>query len=181
MWPLKLNGDWPMKGNPVKAYIGLGSNMGNREENLIAALAALQLAENIQVERTSALYLTEPVGYLQQDSFINAVAEITTNLQPNQLLAVLQKVEEKLLRERIIHWGPRTIDLDILIYGEENIMTPALTIPHPRAIERAFVLRPLAELDPQLAIAGVPVSQWLEGVATQKINLFKSIWFDKLK
>ncbi|HZW82711.1 MAG TPA: 2-amino-4-hydroxy-6-hydroxymethyldihydropteridine diphosphokinase [Candidatus Deferrimicrobium sp.] len=170
-----------MKSDPVKAYIGLGSNMGNREENLIAAMTALQLDGDIVVKRTSSLYLTEPVGYLEQDSFINAVAEITTNLQAYELLSVLQKVEEKLLRERIIHWGPRTIDLDILIYGEENIVTSTLTVPHPRAIERAFVLRPLAELDPQLAIGGVPVSQWLEGVSEQKISLFKSIWFDKLK
>lgn len=167
--------------NSIQVYVGLGSNVGNKEQNLTAALTALDANSQSQIRRVSSLYLTAPVGYLEQDLFINAVAEITTCLDPDQLLSLLQDIEASLGRVRTVPWGPRTIDLDILLYGRQTINTQDLTVPHPRAVERAFVLRPLAELNPGLRINGEGIDFWLKKTAGQKIDLFKSKWFAKLK
>ncbi|MGM9986980.1 MAG: 2-amino-4-hydroxy-6-hydroxymethyldihydropteridine diphosphokinase [Bacillaceae bacterium] len=129
-----------------KALIGLGSNIGNRLTYLKRAVELLHEHADIHVKNVSSLYETEPVGYTDQEAFLNMVVQIYTNLNPNELLAVTQSIELELGRERKIRWGPRTIDLDILAFNHENINSEKLIIPHPRIGERAFVLVPLKEL-----------------------------------
>ena len=133
------------------AYIGIGSNIGNRDEFLYKALKALSNDSAILVRDVSSIYETDPVGFTNQPAFLNMVAEIETSLQPLELLSSLQKIEEKLGRTREIKWGPRTIDLDILLYNQENMKSERLIIPHPRMKERGFVLIPLFELAPHLS------------------------------
>lgn len=132
------------------AYIGLGSNQGDRVQAIHKALDLLKDHGDIHVQKVSSLYETEPLEYPDQDWFVNAVAEITTELPPDQLLKALWTIEEKLQRTRTIRWGPRTIDLDILLYERELISSPRLQIPHLRMHVRAFVLVPLAEIAPDL-------------------------------
>ena len=131
------------------AYVGLGSNLGDRERLIREA------AQLIGAVRLSTLIETEPWGYGDQPLFLNAVAELDTLLTARQLLDHLLDVERRLGRERIgPRWGPRTIDLDLLLYGDETIYEPGLLVPHPRLKGRDFVLRPLAELVPTLKIPG---------------------------
>ena len=131
------------------AYVGLGSNLGDREATIRRA------AELIGARRLSSVIETEPWGYANQPKFLNAAAEIDTPLTPRQLLVFLLDVERRLGRERIgPRWGPRTIDLDLLLYGEQIVDEPDLVVPHPRLTEREFALEPLAELVPALKIPG---------------------------
>lgn len=142
-----------MKGkgkNSSRAFIGLGSNMGDRLGYLKAALGELAAHPEIRLGRASSFYESEPVGYRQQDWFINQVVEVETALDPWKLLAVLQGIENKLGRKRVIRWGPRVIDLDLLLYGELVLSGEELAIPHPRMYERNFVLFPLNEIAPDL-------------------------------
>jgi 2-amino-4-hydroxy-6-hydroxymethyldihydropteridine diphosphokinase len=134
------------------AYVGLGSNLGDREAMLGRALQLL--ADGVDVHAVSSFRETEPVGVVDQPRFLNAAARIETNLSARELLDVLLAIERALGRERRQRWGPRTIDLDLLIYGDESIDQPGLTVPHPRLHERRFVLEPLAELNPKLQIPG---------------------------
>lgn len=134
----------------VKAYIGLGSNLGDKKTYINQALDLLTNNPGIKKLRAASLYKTAPMGYLEQDWFLNTVAEIETVLSPEELLALLKGVEDTLQRVRTIRWGPRTIDLDLLTYGDETINTRSLVIPHPRMTQRAFVMVPLAELNPTM-------------------------------
>ena len=134
----------------MKAFIGLGSNLGEREDMIRQALEAIAALPETELLRASSLYDTEPVGEVDQPNFLNAVAEVDTNLHPHQLLWNLLLVEKRLGRVRAQRWGPRTIDLDLLLYGGEIIEEEALRVPHPELIRRAFVLVPLVELDPLL-------------------------------
>jgi 2-amino-4-hydroxy-6-hydroxymethyldihydropteridine diphosphokinase len=131
------------------AYVGLGANLGDREATIRAAVAALP-----GVVAVSTLRETEPVGKTDQPRFLNGVAALETELSARELLAVLLSVERELGRERRERWGPRTIDLDLLLYGLEALDEPGLTVPHPRLHERRFALEPLAELAPELAVPG---------------------------
>jgi 2-amino-4-hydroxy-6-hydroxymethyldihydropteridine diphosphokinase len=135
-----------------KAYIALGSNMGDRFEYLKKAILLLESHENITVVNTSSIYETDPVGYTDQDQFLNMAIQVVTSLKPLGLLDVCLKIEGELGRKREIHWGPRTLDLDILVYNQENIETEKLTIPHPRMSERAFVILPLLDMDPDIML-----------------------------
>lgn len=130
-------------------YLSLGSNLGDREGNLRAAIALLGAA-GVHVLRVSSVYETEPLEVRDQPWFLNLVVEAETELFPKQLLARIQKIELELGRARVRPKGPRTIDIDILLYGESLIETGELTVPHPRLAERRFVLEPLAELAPEL-------------------------------
>ena len=130
-------------------YLSLGSNLGDRAAHLRRALDELAAA-GIEVARVSAFYWTEPVDYRPQPWFLNAVAEVRTELLPSRLLSTLQRIELKMGRRRTVPKGPRTIDLDILFYDNAVVRTSALTIPHPRMEERKFVLAPLSELAPDL-------------------------------
>jgi 2-amino-4-hydroxy-6-hydroxymethyldihydropteridine diphosphokinase len=132
------------------AYVGLGANLGDREETIRAAVAELP-----DVVAVSPLRETDPVGVTDQPQFLNGVAALETELAPRELLDVLLAVERRLGRERRERWGPRTIDLDLLLYGDEVIDEDGLKIPHPRLHERRFVLEPLADLAPQLVVPGL--------------------------
>ncbi|MEH7380085.1 2-amino-4-hydroxy-6-hydroxymethyldihydropteridine diphosphokinase [Bacillus sp. JJ1533] len=145
------------------AYIALGTNLGKREQYLCSALKAIQ-DNNIAISDFSSIYETDPVGYQDQDLFLNMVIKVRTHLSPIDLLQVLQKIELESGRERKIRWGPRTLDLDILLYNHEYIETERLIVPHPRMTERAFVLVPLFEIDQNLHIPAVtkPLSLLLE-------------------
>lgn len=139
---------------PTTAYIGLGSNLGDKEANIKKALDLLKEAPGIQVKKIASLYKTAPLYVTRQDWFLNTVAEIETDLTARQLLALLKDMEKKLDRTPTVRWGPRTIDLDILLFGNDKIEDADLVIPHPRMIERAFVMAPLAEIAPHLCIPG---------------------------
>jgi 2-amino-4-hydroxy-6-hydroxymethyldihydropteridine diphosphokinase len=130
-------------------YLALGSNLGNREGYLRRAIAALP-PSGVQVQRVSSIYETEPVDFLNQPWFLNCVLEAETTLEPPALLEALRSIESQLGSQKEFAKGPRKIDLDILLYGYETIATPELQVPHPRMLERRFVLTPLAELAPEL-------------------------------
>jgi 2-amino-4-hydroxy-6-hydroxymethyldihydropteridine diphosphokinase len=138
---------------PVIAYLSLGSNVGGRLENLRQALRLL-CQEGIALRRTSSIYETEPVDLPNQAWFLNCVAEVGTTLPPLALLRRLQQIEAQLGRERVIPKGPRTLDIDILLYGNARLGSEELTVPHPGMLHRRFVLEPLRELAPKLAIPG---------------------------
>ncbi len=131
-----------------RAYLGLGSNLGDRGAYLKMALQALDSHPRIQITRTSSVYESEPVGFLDQEWFLNQVVEIETSLSPHALLHVLQEIENRLGREREIRWGPRVIDLDLLLFENRLLSNSELTVPHPRMYERNFVLVPLNEIAP---------------------------------
>ncbi len=137
----------------VRAFLGLGSNLGDRLENLRRAVELLDGVDGIRVVRTSGVYETAPVGPPQPD-YLNAVAEVSTSLPAHELLAAALRVEQELGRVRAERWGPRTLDVDLLTYGDERIDEPGLTVPHPRMHERAFVLIPLFELEREPMLPG---------------------------
>ena len=131
------------------AYVGLGSNLGDREATIRRAIAALP-----GVLAVSELRETDPVGVTEQPAFLNGAAALDTELSPRDVLDTLLAIERQLGRERRERWGPRTIDLDLLLYGGETVDEPGLTVPHPRLHERRFALEPLADLDPELVVPG---------------------------
>lgn len=128
------------------AYVGLGSNLGDRFGYLTAAVMRLHALGGVRVTRCSSVYETAPVGLKEQPPFLNMVIEIETSLPPRALLDAMLGVERSLGRVRTVRWGPRTIDLDLLLYGDVRMRTERLELPHPRMAERAFVLVPLLEL-----------------------------------
>jgi 2-amino-4-hydroxy-6-hydroxymethyldihydropteridine diphosphokinase len=140
----------------TRAFVGLGSNLGDREAAILRALARLQDEPELRLVRVSSLRETEPVGYVDQPQFLNGVAELETELTARDLLTRLLATERELGRTRGEGptLGPRTIDLDLLLYGEETIAEAGLQVPHPRMHERRFALEPLAELDPSAVIPG---------------------------
>ena len=139
----------------ITAYVGLGSNQGRSRETIERAVALLAEHESIRLSGVSSLRETDPVGYLDQPRFLNGAARLETELTPRDLLGVLLDVERSLGRvRRGSRYGPRTIDLDLLLYGDLTIDEPGLTVPHPRLHERRFALEPLHELDPELVVPG---------------------------
>lgn len=127
-------------------YLGLGSNVGNRQAQLNEAIRLLDAKQGIEVVKVSSFYETAPVGYVDQPDFLNLCIAIKTDLSPQAVLENALEIEQALHRVRKERWGPRTLDIDILMYGDEVIETPDLVIPHPRMTERAFVLIPLQEI-----------------------------------
>jgi len=151
----------------ITAFVGIGANLGERERQIEAALDLLSAEDGIELVAVSTLRETEPVGYLDQPAFLNGAAELETALAPQALLERLLAIEQQLGRVRGDgpRFGPRTIDLDLLLYGAETINEPGLTVPHPRLAERRFALEPLAELDPALEVPGLgPVQTLLAGL-----------------
>jgi len=135
---------------PVQTiYLSLGSNVGDREVNLRAAIAALPGA-GVRVTRVSSIYETEPVDYLEQDWFLNCVVVGETEMRTVELLRGLRGIEAQMGSKKLVAKGPRLIDIDILLYGSETIDAPELQVPHPRMTQRKFVLAPLAEIAPKL-------------------------------
>jgi len=137
-----------MVAETTTAYIGLGSNLGEREQTIRSALKALAEREGIEVTAVSRLIETAPVGGPPQGDYLNGVAEITTTLGPQRLLQVLLEIEDEFGRARGERWGPRTLDLDLLLYGDAVVETQDLQVPHPRMHERLFVLEPLCDIAP---------------------------------
>jgi 2-amino-4-hydroxy-6-hydroxymethyldihydropteridine diphosphokinase len=136
------------------AYVGLGANLASPRQQVSRALDELARLPRTRLTARSALYRSAPVGHLAQPDFVNAVACLDTELAPEALWLALQAIEREHGRERSFPGAPRTLDLDLLLYGEARIASPALTVPHPRMHERAFVLAPLAEIDPGARIPG---------------------------
>lgn len=149
-----------------QSYLSLGSNMGDRFEMLRQAASQLANHPAITVTRISSLYETDPVGFTDQEPFLNMVVQLETEVEASALLDVCQEVEQNLNRERLIRWGPRTIDLDILLYNREEWETERLIVPHPRMYERAFVMVPLLEVNPDLEVAAA--------LETNGVRLWKS-------
>ena len=152
------------------AYIALGANLGDPAATVNAAFAALDQLPQSRLLATSALYRTAPVGIAEQPEFVNAAARVETTLAPEALLDALLAIEQAFGRVRAERNGPRTLDLDILLYEDLTLVTPRLSLPHPRLHLRAFVLQPLADLAPDLAIPGRgSIAAWLPAVANQGI------------
>lgn len=145
----------------VDAFIGLGGNLGEAVETVRAAIHALGELPDTQRVAVSSLYRTAPVGYLDQPDFINAVVWLRTALPAHALLQAIQSLELAAGRERSFQDAPRTLDLDVLLYGQQQIDTPDLAVPHPRMHQRGFVLIPLAEIAPDLSIPGQGAVQHL--------------------
>jgi 2-amino-4-hydroxy-6-hydroxymethyldihydropteridine diphosphokinase len=144
------------------AYVGLGANLGPREITLLRAVDLLAETEGVEVQAVSQLRETEPVGVVEQPLFLNGAVALGTSLSPRELLDCLLEIERGLGRVRDVRWGPRVVDLDLLVYGDLQVDEPGLRVPHPRLHERRFVLEPLAELDPDLEIPGYgPMSDLL--------------------
>jgi len=153
-----------------RVFLSLGSNVGDRRGYLEEALARLE-AEAIHVVRTSSVYETAPWGPVPQGPFLNLVAEVRTTLEPRALLACAQRVETALGRARQVRWGPRTVDVDVLLYGDRVVCEPDLEIPHPRLRQRAFVLVPLFEVAPDLVLPdGTPLRDLVAAVADQEVR-----------
>lgn len=159
---VKIKKPWAPIGKPLNhvaveidrgwhtAYVAIGSNMGDKEENLNSAIELINSAAFNEVIKVSKFYETKPVGYLEQDNFLNGALEVKTLLSPRKLMQFLLEKEEDLKRERIIKWGPRTIDLDILLYDNLITCEEEIIIPHPRMHERLFVLKPLSDIAPYI-------------------------------
>ncbi|MZQ75318.1 MAG: 2-amino-4-hydroxy-6-hydroxymethyldihydropteridine diphosphokinase [Peptoclostridium sp.] len=157
----------------TSVYISLGSNMGDRLSNLREAAGMVASLERTCLIAESSIYETEPWGLKEQDSFLNMCIKIETELMPKELLRKLQEIELNLGRKRLIKWGPRTIDLDILIYDDLNTDDEELILPHPRLTVRAFVLMPLLDVSGDIVINGRRLSEWLGDISDQGIKVFK--------
>lgn len=163
-----------MSGPNSTVYLSLGGNLGEPARSMAAALRILDADANTRVVDVSSLYRTPPWGKLDQPDFLNAAAEISTTLAPRALLDLCLDAERKLKRVREERWGPRLIDIDILVFGDRIIHETGLEVPHPRMLERAFVLAPLAEIAPGLAVAGRSISDRLIAVDTSGIERLPS-------
>ena len=155
-------------------YVALGSNVGDPYTNLVKARNYLNEDPQIQVVASSKLYETDPYGYTDQDDFLNICCQLETELDAQQLLTECQKIEKDLQRVRHEHWGPRTIDIDILLYGSEHIATETLNVPHPYMTERAFVLVPLFEIAPSLEIYGKSITSYLKTLNLEEVRKLHS-------
>lgn len=147
---------------PWDALIGLGSNLGDKAANIRRAIALLAGQGDIRILARSRFYRTAPWGVADQDWFVNACIAVATGLPPQELLARCLAVERTMKRVRAERWGPRVIDVDLLVYRDARLADPELTLPHPRITERAFVLVPLRDIAPDLEIDGHPLAHWLE-------------------
>lgn len=152
------------------AYLGIGGNIGDTKANIEKSIELLNENEDIEVTAISSFYETEPVGYEDQDWFLNVVVEINTTLEPLKLLEYCQFIESELKRVRVIRWGPRTIDVDILLYEDFLSDSEVLTIPHPRMTERAFVMVPLYEINNKLMVGDKEIKTIVENLKGEKIR-----------
>ena len=163
---MEMSANAPLRGN--RAYVSLGSNLGDSLQTLRQAAAALGGLG--AVVAASPVYETDPVGLTEQPAFLNAVVELDTTLEPLPLLDALLAIEAESGRERSIRFGPRTLDLDLIWYDGRRLESDRLTLPHPRAHEREFVLRPLCDIAPDLPLAGRPARDWLAALDPQGVE-----------
>ena len=154
----------------TSVYLSLGSNIGDKKAYLLSAIERLEQLDKTVVKSVSSFYETAAWGKTDQDDFLNICCELETDLTPQELLLACQKIEKDLKRVRHEHWGPRTIDIDILLYGDETIATENLNVPHPYMTERAFVLVPLEEIAPKLQINGKSISSYLAPLNVQEVR-----------
>ena len=166
-----------MRNMTVTAYLGLGSNLGDRFLLLREAVQMINKSAGIKISRVSPVYESEPIGVTHQPRFLNAVLEILTDLDEKELLKVCQTIEKDLGRERKEHWGPRNIDIDILIYDDLVSSTKELSIPHPFFHEREFVLRPMADIAPDLVhpVLDMSVSELLDEMEASGVRKMNSL------
>lgn len=160
----------------VRAFLALGSNVGDKTHNLDAALAHLEAAPGIVMRAASSVYRTPPWGKLEQDWFANAVVEVDTTLPPEALLACVLRIEQDMGRKRDERWGPRIIDIDVLLHGETRLNIEHLHLPHPAMLERAFVLVPLAEIAPGLVLEGRTIETHLARLSREGIEPMGRLW-----
>ncbi len=151
-------------------YLSLGTNMGDRKINLKEAINLIKSFENTKIVKISKVYETKPWGYTNQENFLNICLKVESNLNPYTLLKKCQDAEKKLKRERTIRWGPRTIDIDILVYDDIICKDENLILPHPRIQERAFVLVPLMDIDEDLKIKGKTIKDWIKEVDAEEVK-----------
>ena len=154
----------------VTSYLGLGGNVGDVVANFKTAINLLQQVQGQSVVDVSPVYKTPPWGVVEQDWFHNACAKIETVLTPFDLLSLCKQIEVDLMREKTVRWGPRTIDLDILLYGDQTVTEDRLTIPHAMMRERAFVLKPLIDIAPDLTLEGKSIKHWLAQLDSSEIE-----------
>lgn len=159
-----------LKDRCVKVYLGLGGNIGDVRHSFARALSLLDENQNIDIAELSGLYETPPWGDENQDKFLNACVQIETTLSPIELLDFVKKIEAHQKRTKTRKWGPRTIDIDLLIYGDLELKTDRLTIPHPHMKERVFVLLPLRDIAKTLKIEGEATSHWIENQSEDGIT-----------
>jgi 2-amino-4-hydroxy-6-hydroxymethyldihydropteridine diphosphokinase len=157
-------------GGVIPAYVAFGANLGEPAETLRAAAVALGRQSGVDLVAGSPIYRTRPIGPPGQPDYANAVARVETTLTADALLDALHAVESEFGRVRDVRWGPRTLDLDLIWYEGEERADERLTLPHPRAHEREFVLRPLADLDPELVLRGRRAGDWLAGLDAQGVD-----------
>ena len=162
-----------------KSYLGLGTNMGNREKYIFDACILINNHEKISIVNKSKIYETKAWGYTDQADFLNICLEIITSLDEYELLCVCQEVEQKLNRKRIIRWGPRTIDVDILFFNDKISDDEKLTLPHPRIKDRAFVLIPLMDLNSNLSINGQTIDVYLNSLTKKELEEVKEFTGDE--
>ena len=160
----------PIVADDNTILLGLGGNIGDVEAHLRNALKFLVKSGNVELVQTSSVYETPPWGIEDQPVFMNMCVEIRSHLKPVDLLELCQDAELSLNRERTIKWGPRTIDIDILLMGSKTVASPRLTIPHPRISERAFVLVPLAEIVPDRVLEGRSIASWAQSCSVIGIS-----------
>lgn len=160
--------------NRERVYLSLGGNLGKPDRSMAQALSMLDADPATQVVAVSALYRTPPWGKTDQPDFLNVAAELRTALEPRALLDACLEAERRLKRVRKERWGPRLIDIDILVFGDRAVHEAGLEIPHPRMLERAFVLAPLAEIAPDFIAHGRPLSAWLADLDTTGIEKLPS-------
>ena len=158
-----------------KAYLGLGTNMGDKEAYLKEACKIISDNPNINIVKISKVYKTKAWGYTNQDDFLNICIEVDTNLSPEELLEVCHEVENKLNRVRVIRWGPRTIDVDILFFNNIISTDENLILPHPRIKERAFVLIPLMDLNKELVIDNKTISYYLSNLEKEELKQVEEV------
>jgi 2-amino-4-hydroxy-6-hydroxymethyldihydropteridine diphosphokinase len=159
-----------MNVEPVLAYVGVGANLDRPREQVVQGIDALRRLPNTQLVAASSLYASAPVD-APGPEYVNAVVALKTSLGAAELLQALHGIEARFGRERSTRNAPRTLDLDLLLHGEMHSETPSLRLPHPRLHQRAFVLRPLLEIAPQLEVPGLgPLAPWLEGVREQHVT-----------
>ncbi len=154
----------------TEIYLGLGSNLGDRAGHLKAAVRALEALEDSEVVAVSSIYRTAPVGDVDQEPFFNAVVRFRTSIEPQELLKIYLEIEQSRGRERIERWGPRTLDIDILLYGDRKVEEPGLILPHPLLGERAFALVPLLEVWPDARIGERSGRELLDGIGSEGVE-----------
>ncbi len=160
---------------PVRAALGLGSNLGDRWSHLADAVTTVRASQEVVIVGVSPLVETDPVGGPEQPDYLNVVVAVDTTLTPRALLALAHECEQAAGRERDERWGPRTLDVDVLAYGNVVSDDAVLTLPHPRATERAFVLVPWAAVDPEFMLAGRSVADWAAAVDTSGVRPFVQV------